>query len=103
MAEAHKEWRYFFCCTCRSIRLEAQPPAVSRRVALRRPDFPLYDNSHTATTCQPDPAYTLTVSTPKCKIPKWCNAFIHNGFQTLQYHRDGPYQFYVIGSTALTQ
>ncbi len=32
--------RYLFCCTFRSMRLEAQPPAVNRRVALRRPDFP---------------------------------------------------------------
>ncbi len=85
-----KEWRYLFCCTCRSVRLEAQPPAVSRRVALRRPDFPPCGFHHTAATCQPDPVYTIAATHPACKFRKPRNAFNRNRFQLLKYYKKEP-------------
>src|SRR5438552_2037916 len=36
-----KTWRYVFCGTFRKDPFERSPPAVSRHVALWRPDFPL--------------------------------------------------------------
>ena len=57
--EAEAPGRYLFCCTFRSVRLETQLPAINRRVALRRPDFPPGGARPPSDYLPADPAFTL--------------------------------------------
>jgi|GEM_PF-5682403 len=63
-----KPWRYLFCGTCRSLRLEAQPPVVNRRVALWRPDFPPSGASPLSDYLSAEPRLKDTIRLSACKF-----------------------------------